>query len=97
MLREGARVSREELLAVLAGAVDRLCSVLVNDGAPSILRMFEASSSYARGRRVRVEQEGGEIMGVTRGLDESGFLMVEQDGGKLTKILTGGVRAASAE
>lgn len=92
LLLEGARVSREELLAALANAVDHQCSVLVDDGAAAILRMFEASSSYAHGRRVRVEQEGGEIMGVTRGLDESGFLLVEQDGGGITKILTGGVR-----
>jgi BirA family biotin operon repressor/biotin-[acetyl-CoA-carboxylase] ligase len=97
LLLEGARVGREELLAAVAGAVDRLCSMLVDDGAAGILRMFEASSSYARGRRVRVEQTGDEIVGVTRGLDESGFLIVEQDGGSLKKILTGGVRAASAE
>jgi BirA family biotin operon repressor/biotin-[acetyl-CoA-carboxylase] ligase len=93
LLLEGARVSREELLAALAGAVDRLCGVLVEQGPAAILRMFEASSSYARGRRVRVEQEGGEIIGITRGLDESGFLIVEQDGGTIAKILTGGVRA----
>jgi BirA family transcriptional regulator, biotin operon repressor / biotin---[acetyl-CoA-carboxylase] ligase len=96
LLLEGARVPREDLLAALANAVDHQCSVLVKDGPAAILRMFEASSSYARGRRVRVEQADGEILGVTRGLDESGFLIVEQDGGKLTKILTGGVRAASA-
>jgi BirA family biotin operon repressor/biotin-[acetyl-CoA-carboxylase] ligase len=97
LLLEGARVSREDMLAALAAAVDRLCGVLVEDGPNAILRMFEASSSYARGRRVRVEQEGGEILGVTHGLDESGFLIVEQDSGKLMKILTGGVRAAPAE
>src|SRR5215469_3990082 len=97
LLLEGARVGREELLAALAAAVERLCRVLGEDGPAAILRMFEASSSYARGRRVRVEQEGGEIVGVTRGLNESGFLTVEQDGGKLRKILTGGVRAAAAE
>src|SRR5215469_16336241 len=96
LLVEGARVSREELLAALAGAVDRLCATLLEEGPHAILRMFEASSSYARGRRVRVEQEGGEIVGVTRGLDESGFLLVEQNDGKLTKVLAGGVRAASA-
>lgn len=97
LLLEGARVSREDMLAALAAAVDRLCAVLVEGGPNAILRMFEASSSYARGRRVRVEQEGGEVVGVTRGLDESGFLIVEQNGGKLRTILTGGVRAASAE
>jgi BirA family biotin operon repressor/biotin-[acetyl-CoA-carboxylase] ligase len=95
LLGEGARVSREELLGALAGAVDRLCAALLEKGPHAILRRFEASSSYARGRRVRVEQEGGEIVGVTRGLDESGFLLVEQNDGKLTKVLAGGVRAAS--
>jgi BirA family biotin operon repressor/biotin-[acetyl-CoA-carboxylase] ligase len=97
LLLEGARVGGEALLAALAAAVDRLCVVLVEDGPNAILRMFEASSSYVRGRRVRVEQDGGEIVGVTHGLDESGFLIVEQSGGKLRTILTGGVRAAAVE
>jgi len=97
LLLQGARVTREDLLTALVHAVDHVCSVLIEHGAHAILRMFEASSSYARGRRVRVEQQGGELVGVTCGLDESGFLIVEQDGGKVEKILTGGVRAASAE
>ncbi|HEY7334098.1 MAG TPA: biotin--[acetyl-CoA-carboxylase] ligase [Bryobacteraceae bacterium] len=91
LLLAGARVSREDLLIALADAIDRCCHVLIDDGAAAILRMFEASSTYARGRRVRVEQDGRE--GTTRGLDDSGFLIVEQGGGRLTKIFTGGVRA----
>ena len=67
-------------------AVDRYCA----EAPEEILRMFEAASSYARGRRVRVEQGG--IEGVTQGLDPSGFLIVRQDNGRDTTILAGGVR-----
>src|SRR5215472_10528295 len=45
LLIEGARVDREELLRALADAVDRYCRILVESGAASILRVFEATSS----------------------------------------------------
>jgi BirA family biotin operon repressor/biotin-[acetyl-CoA-carboxylase] ligase len=93
LLLEGAQVGREELLGMLVEAVDRFCRVLTDEGTDAILRMFEASSSYARGRRVRVEQGEAIIEGVTEGLDASGFLIVRQDDGQLMTIQTGGVRA----
>ena len=96
LLLAGATADREELLTALAEAVDRICRVLVEDGPPAILRMFEASSSYALGRRVRWEHTGGWMEGVTEGLDESGFLMVRQDDGKRTTIFTGGVRGVDS-
>jgi len=95
LLLAGARVNRDDLLLALADAVDRCCRILVEDGAHAILRMFESCSSYARGRRVRVEQTDGAIEGVTEGLDGSGFLLVRQDDGKRTTVLTGGVRSAA--
>ena len=94
LLLAGARVDRDELLTGLANAVDRCCRILCDEGASAILRMFEASSSYARGRRVRVDQPGGAIEGVTQGLDPSGFLIIEQDHGRRSTIYTGGVRSA---
>jgi len=94
LLLAGARVDRDELLTVLADAVDRYCRILCDEGASAILRMFEASSSYARGRRVHVDQAGGALEGVTQGLDPSGFLIIEQDDGRRTTIYTGGVRSA---
>jgi BirA family biotin operon repressor/biotin-[acetyl-CoA-carboxylase] ligase len=94
LLLAGASVNREDLLAALADAVDRACGSLCSDGAPAILRMFEASSSYTRGRRARVDQPAGTIEGVTQGLDPSGFLIIEQDDGKRITIYTGGVRSA---
>ncbi len=86
LLLAGAPVTRDDVLKSLVEAVDRYCG----EPAETILRKFEASSSYARGRRVRVEQNS--IEGVTRGLDPSGFLIVRQDDGRDTTILAGGVR-----
>jgi BirA family transcriptional regulator, biotin operon repressor / biotin---[acetyl-CoA-carboxylase] ligase len=95
LLLEGARVAREDLLTALATEVDHCCRVLVEDGAAAVIRAFEAASSYARDRRVRVDPS--EIEGVTRGLDSNGFLLVLQDDGKMATIMTGGVRAAIVE
>jgi BirA family biotin operon repressor/biotin-[acetyl-CoA-carboxylase] ligase len=85
----GATATREDVLLALVQAVDRYC----RETPAAILRMFEASSSYARGLRVRVDQNG--IEGVTQGLDPSGFLIVRQDNGRDSTILAGGVRPCS--
>jgi BirA family biotin operon repressor/biotin-[acetyl-CoA-carboxylase] ligase len=86
LLLAGAAVKRDDVLNNLVEAVDRYCT----EAPETILRLFEAASSYARGRRVRVEQDA--IEGVTRGLDPSGFLIVRQDNGRDTTVLAGGVR-----
>jgi BirA family biotin operon repressor/biotin-[acetyl-CoA-carboxylase] ligase len=85
-------VSREELLVALVKAVDGCCKILTEQGPGTILRMFTSASSYAEGRRVRVEKDGAFIEAVTCGLDSSGFLVVREDNGRETTILAGGVR-----
>ncbi len=101
-LEAGQRFSRVELVAALLRALDReqaaLCGVSLNGvgnggvGAARerILRRFEEHSSYCRGCPVTVEEDGG-YEGVTRGLDERGFLRVETAQGVRT-VLSGGVR-----
>ena len=64
----GATVAREDLLVALLEAIDECCHVLAMNGADAILRLFAKASSYAEGRRVRVEQDGATIEGVTCGL-----------------------------
>ena len=56
-----------------------------------MLRRFVESSSYARGKAVRVEENGG-FEGITDGLDAHGFLKVRTEQGWRT-VLSGGVRA----
>jgi BirA family biotin operon repressor/biotin-[acetyl-CoA-carboxylase] ligase len=91
-LEGGLEVSREGLLIALLQSVDDFMAILVKQGTPAILDLFTQASSYARGRRVRVEQNGEIMEGITCGLDSSGFLLVRGDNGKETTILAGGVR-----
>jgi BirA family biotin operon repressor/biotin-[acetyl-CoA-carboxylase] ligase len=90
----GARVTREDLLVALARAIDEHCGILAWEGPSAILNMFTRASSFAVGRRVRVDQSGTVIEGITCGLDPTGFLLVRQDNGVETAILAGGVRPA---
>jgi BirA family biotin operon repressor/biotin-[acetyl-CoA-carboxylase] ligase len=85
-------VSREDLLVALVHAVDGCCRILTEQCSDAILQMFTRASSYAEGRRVRFEKDGAVIEGVTCGLDRSGFLVVRDDHGKETTVMTGGVR-----
>ncbi|HEV2198636.1 MAG TPA: biotin--[acetyl-CoA-carboxylase] ligase [Bryobacteraceae bacterium] len=90
----GVCVTREDLLVALARAIDEHCEILATQGPSAILNKFTRASSYAAGRRVRVDQSGAVVEGVTCGLDPSGFLLVRQDNGVETTILAGGVRPA---
>jgi len=90
----GREFRREDLLVELLPALDRYCELILEEGIEPVLRLFAAASSYVAGRRVKVEQEGGVLTGVTAGLDEKGFLQLRQENGKLVTILAGGVRPA---
>ena len=91
-LHAGREFSRTEILLALMRAIEAFESL----DRDSILRLFTQASSYASGRRVRVEQPGGAIEGTTAGLDPSGYLVVRKDDGTDTLILAGGVRAAGS-
>src|ERR1051326_2206634 len=82
-------LARVPLIAALLKSVDCEYRALIS-GEPVIAR-FSERSSYARGKRVRVEEQG-EFEGVTAGLDERGFLRVETENGMKT-VISGGVRA----
>ena len=85
--------SREQLLIALLSAVDRYCGVLAGEGGKDrILMMFSRRSSYARNKRVKVEQGASVLEGTTAGLDPSGFLILRKDDGTEDLVLAGGVR-----
>ena len=73
----GSEWSRIELCAALLKSLDReYRDLLANpEAGAEILRRFEERSSSARGRQVRIEENGG-FEGVTEGLDPRGFLRV---------------------
>jgi BirA family biotin operon repressor/biotin-[acetyl-CoA-carboxylase] ligase len=94
-LESGQKVRRVELVGALLRALDREQAALgggagVAAARERILRRFEEHSSYCCGCEVWVEEDGG-YEGVTRGLDDRGFLRIEMEGGMRT-VLSGGVR-----
>jgi len=58
----------------------------------AIFERIQQRSSYVRGKRVHVDENGG-YDGVTAGLDERGFLQVETAAGIRT-VFSGDVRPA---
>jgi biotin-(acetyl-CoA carboxylase) ligase len=89
----GREQRREPIVSQLLASVEHFCERLENEGVMGILQAFSAASSYARHRRVIVEESGAS--GTTTGLDENGFLLIRFDDGQTQRLATGGVRPAS--
>ena len=90
-LESGRAWSRLELTGALLKSLDAAYRELVERGPQATIAGFEQRSSYARGKRVRVEDNSGDHEGVTDGLDARGFLKVKTPEGTRT-VLSGGVR-----
>ena len=87
----GKAWSRTELLIALLKSLEaEYRRVLAPDGDEALLRRVEGISSFARNKRVYVDEAGG-YDGVTDGLDTRGFLRVRTPSGMRT-VLSGGVR-----
>jgi BirA family transcriptional regulator, biotin operon repressor / biotin---[acetyl-CoA-carboxylase] ligase len=99
-LETGKQWSRLELTAALLKSLDREYRALVravHSPVPSsalryemILKRVEARSSYAYGKLVQVDENGG-YSGVTDGLDARGFLRIRTKDG-LRMAISGSVR-----
>jgi BirA family biotin operon repressor/biotin-[acetyl-CoA-carboxylase] ligase len=86
----GQAVYRQALLLALLRALDsELTQLEEND--TTLLQRFTAASTWARGKRVQVPEQGG-YTGTTAGLDPHGFLLVDADDGTQRTVLSGGVR-----
>ena len=86
----GKEQARERVIVQLLESIDAFCATLETAGPESILRAFASASSYVLHRRVVIEDTGEK--GITAGLDQNGFLLVNLDRGKLERIAAGGVR-----
>ena len=97
-IESGREWSRVKLAAALLKSLDNEYRSFLGGGQDSrteLLRRFEQRSSWARGRHVRIDENGG-YEGVTEGLDERGFLLLRTPQG-LRKVLSGNVRAADGK
>ncbi len=94
-LAAGHPWSRVALAAALLKSLDseyrQLVSRDIAEARRAIYDRFEQRSSYTRGKRVHVDENGG-YDGVTAGLDERGFLLVQTNVGMRT-VLSGDVRS----
>jgi BirA family biotin operon repressor/biotin-[acetyl-CoA-carboxylase] ligase len=89
-------VCRQTLLIALLRALDRELDELDREYAglgsgSGLLKRFGEASTWVRGKRVQVPEEGG-YTGLTAGLDSRGFLLVDDDDGTRRTVLSGGVR-----
>lgn len=91
-IETGRKWSRVDLCAALLKSLDREYQSLVAtpEAHIDILRRFEEQSSMARGKALRVEENGG-FEGITEGLDPRGFLQVRTGDG-LRIVYSGTVR-----
>lgn len=89
----GSEWSRVELVAALLKSLDSEYRQMVSDpeAHESILRRFAENSSWALGKKVRIEENGSAFEGTTEGLDGRGFLRVQTAHGTQT-VLSGTVR-----
>lgn len=95
-LQAGRTVEREPLFACLLKFLQQEVDLLAREtAAPTLLARIEGSSTWVCKRRVEVHGPQA-CTGVTAGLDEHGFLLVDTEAGRVT-VQTGGVRAAEVD
>jgi BirA family biotin operon repressor/biotin-[acetyl-CoA-carboxylase] ligase len=89
-------ISRQKLLIALLKALECETQSLAESGATAkIPARIEQASTWVRGRAVEVHGPQT-CSGVTAGLTESGFLLVETSDG-LLEVRTGGIRAVKID
>jgi BirA family biotin operon repressor/biotin-[acetyl-CoA-carboxylase] ligase len=90
----GTRPDRDELLDVLLQNLSRHYVVLQGAGGESAtVRHWCRLSTFAENKRVRVENSGQSIEGITRGLELDGALRLETDDGQIHLVRAGDVTA----
>jgi BirA family biotin operon repressor/biotin-[acetyl-CoA-carboxylase] ligase len=90
----GKLQSRMELLVRLLREFESDYNHFVREGTASVVARFEAVSSYARGKRVRVTNGTESYSGTTAGLGPEGLLQVEREDGRITAVISGDVTEA---
>jgi BirA family biotin operon repressor/biotin-[acetyl-CoA-carboxylase] ligase len=81
--------SRVEIVARLLRHLDSYYNLFLSEGAEAIVARFSKASSFARGKRVRVETLTETYTGTTAGLEPGGLLRVKRDDGRTLPIIAG--------
>lgn len=86
----GEPQSRNAVMIAILRALDLELTQL-EAHQPDLLERFTAASSWVRGKRVQIPEQGG-YTGTTAGLDANGYLLVDADDHTRRTVLSGGVR-----
>lgn len=89
-LESGKPVNRIEFTRTLLTCFDSLYESYLRKGIGPIREQW-LSRSALTGRRIRVSFQESEAVGIVVGLDDDGALLIQDDGGKIEKILAGDV------
>jgi BirA family biotin operon repressor/biotin-[acetyl-CoA-carboxylase] ligase len=90
--KESGRMTyRLELLARLLGQFESDYNRFLRDGPGFVVERFQSVSSFAEGRRVRVNTGVESYVGTTAGLSPEGLLLVTKDNGPLVTVIAGDV------
>jgi BirA family biotin operon repressor/biotin-[acetyl-CoA-carboxylase] ligase len=84
-------ISRVQVFVALLRELDRHYQLLLKSGNRAITERWEAASTYAHGKRVRVLAAAGEALATTTGVDPSGALQVQYDDGRRESLVSGEV------
>ena len=93
-METGKVQSRLEVLVQFLRQFESDYKELLGEGSARVVMQFEAASSYARGKRVRVTNGRESFTGVTAGLEDTGVLRVKRDDGEMTTVIAGDVTEA---
>lgn len=93
-IESGRLQSRTEILVRLLREFESDYHRLLRDGPASVIERFERTSSYARGKRVRVSTVTESYSGTTAGLAPEGLLKVQRDSGEVTTVIAGDITEA---
>jgi BirA family biotin operon repressor/biotin-[acetyl-CoA-carboxylase] ligase len=90
-IEAGRPLSRVQVFAALLREVERHYQLLLREGNKAITDRWEAASTFAHGKRVRVVTPAGEFHATTCGLEPSGALKVLRDDGRPESLVAGEV------
>ena len=90
----GRTHSRLELLVRLLNEFESDYNRFLREGARYVVERFERVSSFASGKRVRVETGVETYFGTTAGLTSDGLLQVKREEGPVTMVVAGDVTEA---
>jgi BirA family biotin operon repressor/biotin-[acetyl-CoA-carboxylase] ligase len=89
-LQSGRTVQPRKFAIALLTSFEEVYRQALVSPARTIAR-WEARSTYARGRTVRITSGASNVDGITRGLTERGALLLELDTGEVREIISGEV------